>query len=156
MFRTSHMLVVAGLAGGMIAAPAIGADVTWTNIAGDGDWFNTENWSSGNLPGSADRVLVYQGTSEASPLVINNSGATAVATGSESLIGRSGSGSGYVAVYTDLQLASARLGDGSFTGQIVQHSGTVSVSSTLLLAWNTDSIGLYDMKGGTLNVANLL
>ncbi|GEM_PF-2803391 len=156
MFRTSHLLVAAGLASGMFAAPIWGADVTWTNGAGDSDWFNTGNWSSGNLPGSGDRVLVYQGTSELSPLVIDNVNAPAVATNGESLIGRSGQGSGYVAVYTDLQLANARLGDGSFTGQIVQHSGTVSVTGTLLLAWNTQSTGIYDMKGGTLNVANLV
>ena len=53
-----------GLAGWFWLAlliPGNAADVTWTNAAGDGDWGNAENWSSGTIP-SAEDTAVFPGS----------------------------------------------------------------------------------------------
>lgn len=44
-----------------LAGVAAAADVTWTNAAGDGNWGNTANWSTGTVPQKDDKIIISNG-----------------------------------------------------------------------------------------------
>ena len=59
------------LAALLIACSMCAATVTWTNATG-GDWSNTNNWSTGALPGAGDDVIIPPG----SPITVTHSTGT--------------------------------------------------------------------------------
>lgn len=59
------------IAGAVLAAPALGADRTWTGAAGTTDWLTPQNWTGDALPGAGDQAIVNSGTPALASSVVN-------------------------------------------------------------------------------------
>ena len=44
----------------LVASAAVAVNGTWTNGAGDQDWFNSGNWSPSAVPGAGDEAHLNQ------------------------------------------------------------------------------------------------
>ena len=45
--------------------------IKWNGSANDGNWFNTDNWDTGNLPQSGDDVVILSSASVLTDLSLN-------------------------------------------------------------------------------------
>ena len=101
----------------------------WTDAGNDGNWFNTANWSSGNLPTATDNVYIDHSIKVgafSNPVTVNASGAVC-----NNLTVNAGAGTAITLTLT---------GSGVLTA-----SGNVSILATNIL--NFTGAGTFNVKG---------
>jgi outer membrane autotransporter protein len=127
----------------------------WT--AGSGDWGTAANWSSG-VPGDYNNVYLEQNDGVSRTVTYNN---TAASAPSLSMLRVDGSGPGMTLQINtgsptgDLKAEMAIVGAGN-TGKLLQTTGTVTLTDTLLLGHEKTGNGTYTLQGGTFTAANAL
>lgn len=119
----------------------------------------TYNLNGGTLTNSASNVIV--GNSSGGNGTFNMTGGTLSTTASNVIVGNAGAGTfnmsgGTLTTGTYLQIANAATGNGAFK----QSSGAVQINRSsataqgLFLGFTAGATGLYEISGGSLNVAN--
>jgi hypothetical protein len=133
--------------------------VTWTGAAGDGNWFNSLNWSPATVPTSSKVVQISSGSvavpSSASYAAINLSGGSVSATFTlnRSLSWTGGTLAGDMTIASGAVLTIGGSATKVMSGAVLRNGGTVIWNGSGSLRMDNAS-SIENLAGGVFNAQN--